>query len=96
MNTWEDATSYSRGEKNRTPSMWRVVTDKGMRVFVHRHIHYAPDQWLLSCYTPDLCQNVVLKSTEADEAKREALDLIQSATMELSNSVGRLIASLNQ
>jgi hypothetical protein len=67
---WKDGTSYSRGDKDRTPRDWRATID-GMVVIVHRHIHY-PGLWLVSC--ADLgVDTVPLDASEVGAAKREAL-----------------------
>ena len=76
---WEDKTSYSRGDKDRTPRIWRLKT-KHMGISVHRHVCYEPDVWLLSstlyydCYT--------LKNKDAEKAKEEALTLVFSKVKE--------------
>lgn len=43
-----------------------------MHVFVHRHIHWEPDQWLLRC--PQLCiSEHELQAKEDKAAKEEAV-----------------------
>lgn len=70
---WKDVSSYSRSEKERVPNAWSL-TKAGLRVSVHRHIHYKNGEWLLTC---EPFYNLhVLASREQDEAKREALELV--------------------
>lgn len=51
---WEDTSSYSRDDEERVPHAWtlKVTTPNGanIRLIVHRHIHYPPESWLLSCH----------------------------------------------
>lgn len=72
--TWEDTTSYSRGERGTIePRAWTISTgDVLLRldVTVTRHIDY-PGEWLLICR--QLNVRHALKSEELEAAKVEAL-----------------------
>jgi hypothetical protein len=70
---WKDETSYTQGDKERIPRSW-VRWDGLLRVTVHRHIHYPPDQWLLSC--APWFDKRELESKDADAAKDEAVTLV--------------------
>lgn len=70
MLTWKDTTSYSQHARNRTPGEWQTQAS-WIRITVHRHIHYAPDAWLLST-VPALFERWELVSKSADGAKLEA------------------------
>ena len=48
MIEWKDVTNYSRSDTKRVPRSWAALIG-GLRVTVSRHIHYAPDAWLLTC-----------------------------------------------
>lgn len=71
MNEWKDETSYSRGG-DRTPTTWTLRLPT-LRITVHRHVHYAPNQWLVTC---DRLLGVpqLLASGELEAAKREAIE----------------------
>lgn len=71
---WMDTTSYSRGEKNRVPRVWRVDLGK-VDITVHRHIDY-PDAWMLKCNYLGL--NRELSSKEVEAAKHEAVTSVKS------------------
>jgi len=70
---WKNCSSYSRGQKDRTPTAWEIKAED-IRICVHRHIHYPKDQWLLSC-APfyDLYE---LPYTDVDQAKGAALNMV--------------------
>lgn len=70
---WKDATSYSQGQKDRTPTCWEGRT-KHLRVIVH--FTRYDSGWYLSCYdlgirdqklagaTPELAQAEALLKLE--------------------------------
>ena len=45
---WKDISSFSQGDKVRTPNAFELNAD-GFRLRVHRHMHHAPGEWLLTC-----------------------------------------------
>ncbi len=71
---WEDETSYSRSDTERAPRVWATAC-AGLKISVHRHIHHAPDAWLLTC-APWFASHE-LKSKAAPIAKQQALDLVR-------------------
>lgn len=70
---WKNETTYSKGEKDRTPRVWRRW-DGILCMSVHRHIHYPETQWLLSC--APWFDNRELASLDVDDAKAEAEALV--------------------
>lgn len=44
---WKDATSYSRNDSERIPTVWELELGE-YTIMVHRHIYYK-DTWLLTC-----------------------------------------------
>jgi hypothetical protein len=73
--TWKDTTSFSQGEKDRTPRCWTAKAGR-VQIVVHRHIHFPPDAWLLSCAALRI-DNRQLKSKDVDEAKQEAVRIVR-------------------
>lgn len=49
-------------------------------LFIHRHKHYKPDQWLMS-WPPGRISAKLLTSTGPNEAKAEALGVVQDWLM---------------
>lgn len=50
-------------------------------IMVHRHIHYEPDQWLMSCVQYGFsCHE--LKAKELSEACKEALQVVRDRSTE--------------
>lgn len=47
------------------------------KITVHRHIHWSPDMWLVSCY--GLFDNKELASKDLEQAKCQAAALVQVA-----------------
>lgn len=82
---WKDITSYSQGETDRGPRVM-VLVGHDVRVTVHRHRHYDPDVWLLSCHPFFDCK--VLNNKELEEAKAEAIELVRSRLLLMLNSLG--------
>jgi hypothetical protein len=85
---WKDETTYSRDAKEKIPSVWRLG-DKTLRISLHRHIYYEPDQWLLSCYHIGLKEKV-LKSKDLEKAKKEALAIVEKELLRLVDEFNRL------
>lgn len=79
---WKDETSYSRTNKERTPSTWKITLEEiGYDIIVTRHIYYK-DTWLLSCrkIDIDMCN---LKTNDIEEAKQKALQIVEERLNEL-------------
>lgn len=74
MTEWKDETSYSRSDTERVPRAW-VTAGGGLKISVHRHIHHAPDAWLLTCAPWFQCHE--LRSKAAPIAKQQALDMVR-------------------
>ena len=83
MTAWKDSTSYQQSDKKREPRSW-VMSVAGLRVTVHRHIHYAPTQWLLSCSELGFDMRE-LKALPANEAMGEAQRLVADALRRRAN-----------
>lgn len=72
---WRDETSYSRDEKEpRTPRTWATSVGP-IRVWVSRHIHYAPDEWTIGASA--LVVTRAAKSKDLEEAKAEAVTALR-------------------
>jgi len=47
-----------------------------VRISLHRHIHYPPDTWLVSCGEAEFSAFELVSKT-VDDAKKEAVDLVK-------------------
>lgn len=84
---WENCSTYSRGDKERIPSVWKVKVGN-LSICVHRHIHH-PGKWLLSC---DLFfNNKELKPEGIEQAKCQAVAMVQ---VELQKAIDDIIDDL--
>lgn len=82
MNKWTDVSSYSQSDKERIPNVWELRIGK-IRLVVHRHKYYEPDQWLMSVHGDvDIDKRPLLRK-DIEEAQNEALQA-------LYNTLGRL------
>lgn len=72
---WKDVTSFSQGDTDRTPRSWTANAGR-IRIDVHRHIHYPPDVWLLSCDALRIDNNE-LPSRDIEDAKCEAVAVVR-------------------
>lgn len=81
---WEDVTSYSQGEKDRTPRSFQCQAS-WLRIKVHRHMDY-PGKWLLST-VPSLFDSDVLSAADIDVAKSEALERVRVSLQKVLDSL---------
>lgn len=68
---WVDTSSRSRGQVDRTPTSWELGVGHLSAIRVHRHVS-QPLSWFVTCYALRL-EQFELKSTDVEEAKKEAL-----------------------
>lgn len=80
---WEDATSYSRNDKDRTPRTWELKLN-GFRISVTRHIHYPKDQWLLLTKLHDY---VELENKDIEFAKVEAVETVKKTLRDIADEL---------
>lgn len=45
---WKDISSYSQGDREKKPRTVRLDV-AGLKIVITRHIHNAPDDWVLNC-----------------------------------------------
>lgn len=81
---WKDATTYSQRDTERVPAVWHYGVGD-VRISVHRHIHYAPDQWLLTC--EPFFSKRELKAKDTGGAKAEALAMVCQKVKELAEAL---------
>lgn len=81
---WKDTSSYSQSNKVREPVTFTLLV-ASLKIVVTRHIHHAPDAWVLTCQ-PWFEQREVGNGT-ADEAKAVALTLVRSKIAEAANAM---------
>lgn len=88
--TWEDQSSYGRGERGVVePTAWALRAGR-VRVVVHRHIHYDPDVWLLTCDAASF-DNYELDAKEVSAAQTEALGLVAGRLEENLREVRKMV-----
>jgi len=75
MAEWKDVTSHSQRTppEERVPRSWSLQCG-WLSILVHHHIHYDPDQWLLSCNP--FFKHHELQSPGAEAAQEEAVGLV--------------------
>ena len=76
---WEDISSHSRRDKDRTPKTWELRL-AGIRVVVTRHIHFEPDEWVMTC--DPWFEQRSLGRVDADEAKDAAVGAVREKLAE--------------
>ena len=82
---WKDDSSYSQHDKERIPRIYNAKLTKDFVVTVHRHIHYAPDMWLLTC--EPFFKQKELCTGSAEEAQTMAKILVRNAVVMLYNTI---------
>lgn len=88
MLEWKDRTSYSRGDKERIPSIWELEVE-GLKIVVHKIIHYP--EWYLSCYDLHI-EKQCLYTEDVEEAKAEGLKIIIEKIEQLKKAKDALIS----
>lgn len=73
---WKDASSYSRGDKNKVPNIWVLMVGPLKISVVYNHIYY-PDQWTFSC--SPFFEHEELGNISAQEAQDKAIQLVRAA-----------------
>ena len=72
---WADTTTYSRGDKERTPRVLSLsFKELNCEITVHRHV-YFPDTWVLSCKSIGVDKRD-LATNDLEEAKNKAIELV--------------------
>lgn len=72
---WADITTYSRGDKERTPRVLSLnLMEFNCEIIVRRHI-YFPDTWVLSCKSIGVDKRE-LTTNDLEEAKNKAIELV--------------------
>lgn len=67
---WRDTSSYSYADSHpRTPKSWSLLLKGLPSVVVTRHIHIAPDEWLVRVFD---AEQVLKGNKTAEEAQRFA------------------------
>ena len=72
---WKNISSYSQGEKDRTPTTFEFRAGR-LRIVVTRHIHFPKDVWVASA--EPFFKLIELKNKDSEAARVEALMLLRS------------------
>lgn len=85
---WKDITSYSRGQLERTPTMWAFSNDKITITLMNDHRDYK-GQWVISCYA--LSQHAIRLKISNDatleQAQNFALSYVKSELASIIESL---------
>ena len=82
---WVDVSTYSQSDKERLPKALSAQAGK-LKIVLHRHFHYEPDDWLLTA--EPFFDKKVLKSKDVNDAKKECENLIVN---ELQKTLSKII-----
>jgi len=82
---WQDVTSYSQSDKERIPRTFQAQLGV-IGLTITRHKDYDADDWVFSTY-PNLLYKDVLDSKDLEDAKKEALTLLEKEVMKLQASI---------
>lgn len=70
---WKDATSYSRGQVDRTPTTFAARCGPMRLVVTSSHLHY-PGEWVAHAFP--LFENKALAATTREEAQAEVVQMV--------------------
>lgn len=82
---WSDSSSYSRDEKERIPKEWTLETGF-LKICIHRHIHFDPKTWLLSCHELGISR-FILGEIDTKQAQDKAIDIIKLKLKKMADSL---------
>lgn len=81
---WRDTTSYSKGDSERVPTTYSIVSGDLYITITCGHIYHRPD-WVMHCHALHM-DTVPLKAKSVDAAKDESLNRVRKKLTELSNA----------
>lgn len=89
--TWQDTTSYSRGERGTIePKEWTLETET-LRITIHRHMHHAKDAWVLTVVIKSSRGRLIdvepLAGKTRNSAQTEAITATRSKLKELTGDL---------
>lgn len=73
MIKWQDTSSFSQRDTDRTPRSWTLEVGR-FRLVVFRHRGIDPDLWFATCH--GLFDTRELQRRDVGEAKEEALEML--------------------
>lgn len=81
---WKNVTQYSRGDKERKATTYRITSGSISIVITCDHIHYKP-QWIMHCRVLGIDTKPLGLSGEdkLEEAKGKAIRIVNAAIGEL-------------
>jgi len=69
---WEDATTYSRGERgNIEPTAWKIM-GKRLSIYITCNHSYYPGEWIMHCFSLGL-KEIELGAKDLKQAKELAI-----------------------
>jgi len=74
MIKWEDVSSFSRSEEDRTPKSWKLTVAGCFTIVVTRHTQYEAHDWIMRCEPWFFCH--LLSGTKIEDAKKEAVQKV--------------------
>jgi len=75
--SWKDCTSYSRDQKDRTPTAFDIGC-QGLQITITcAHIYY-PGRWVVHCYALQMATEPLTEGISLEVAQREAVDRAQA------------------
>ena len=91
---WKDVTSYSRGDKRDDEARSWDLAINGLRLVVTRKLHR--DGWYTEChgFARFGSGTAQLKSEKIDDAKREALTMLDKLLSEVGRDVRDVLCSI--
>lgn len=85
---WQDATTYSRGQEDRTPTAWDYSTPD-LRIWISKaHRHY-PGEWVITCHAVhyDAAKMKIEKDASLEDAQAMAFRIIKNKLEQMLKSM---------
>lgn len=86
---WEDATTYSRSDRERKQTAWRLDTEH-VQIWISNLHHYYPDEWVYICRNVGVneAKSLKLKNNVSPEiAQKKAVEWVHARLKKMLNSL---------
>jgi hypothetical protein len=88
---WKDVTSYSRNDKERTPTTFEVKEGPLRIVITCGHIYHRPE-WVMHCHAVAIDGHPLKKGATKEQAETEALQIVAKHLADLTKRAAALMA----
>ena len=86
---WKDVTTYSRGQKERTPTAWQISSGTPRVYITNDHLHYK-GLWIMHCFKVGI-DTKQIAADNLEDAKAMALKKVYEAIGQINSDYMGLV-----